>query len=91
MSGTVTAAVDERIVIPAPVHGGQDPDDMNLKRTNWGHDLCAKIMELTGTDKEDAPGDAIANILHAAHDIGLDPAMVMRQAVSHFNAETGEG
>lgn len=77
--------------IPVPVHGGQDPDNMDEERIAWGLDLLGRCCKLTGTDTETAIRDAIAYLLHAAVEMGQDPAYELFCAVDHFNAETGEG
>lgn len=75
--------------IPTPIHGGKDPDNMNLQRTGWGMDLVDKIVAMTGTDIDDAVCDAICNLLHAAQHLQQNPAHELIRAIHHFNAETG--
>lgn len=74
-----------------PIYGGKDPDGMNERREHWGWELASRLMYRTGTDREDAVCDAICNLLHHAVALGQDPAEELARAVSHFNAETGEG
>lgn len=76
-------------MIPTPIHGGKDPDEMNSQRTGWGLDLVATIQRLTGADQEDAVCDAIAYLLHAAQHLQQNPAHELIRAIHHFNAETG--
>ncbi len=77
--------------LPVPVHGGNDPEDMNAKRQVWGAALARRLMELTGSDPEDAVSDAICDLLHAAPTFGETAEQAVRRAIEHFNAETGEG
>ena len=77
-------------MIPTPIHGGKDPDDMNVQRLGWGLDLIDKIMALTGTDHDDAVSDAIAYLLHAACYLKQDPARELICAIHHFNADFSE-
>lgn len=75
-----------------PVHGGNDPENMNERREEWGlqlADFCS--YELTGTDEEDAISDAISYLLHAARRRGLTAKEALRRAVRDFNIETREG
>ena len=76
-----------------PVDGGNDPDDMNDNRGYWGSKACELMSDMTGCDTmTEAPGDAIANILHfVTQQTDMTAEGVIRNAVMHFNAETGEG
>ena len=74
--------------IPIPKDGGHDVDDMNAKRKLWGIKLIAHLHELTGVDPEDAIGDAIAYLLHAAPVYGLTAEQALRIGSEGFNADT---
>lgn len=82
---------EEAAAALTPVHGGKDPDDMNAQRIAWGQRLANECHAMTGTDHCDAVSDAIAYLLHAAPTWGESAEEVLRRAVGHFNAETGEG
>jgi len=77
--------------ITIPTHGGNDPDDMNDKRAQWGLNAINGIMRDTGTDREDALSDLLADLMHAAHHHGEDFAEELRRACFHFQDETREG
>jgi hypothetical protein len=74
-----------------PIDGGQDPDEMNQQRAEWGRLACEAISKATGCDLfDEAPGDAIANILHfVTQQASSTPESVLQTAVMHFNEETG--
>jgi len=64
----------------------------NEARAGYGHMAIQNGSPDYGDNEfsEDAT-DTVANILHAIHEQGADPAQVLRCAVMHFEAEAGEG
>jgi hypothetical protein len=68
----------------------------NGERSDRGYrliDLYAQIMEFNRADRNEnyAVGDAICDMLHAAHRHGHDVDEVIASAIEHFRAETGKG
>jgi hypothetical protein len=69
--------------VTIPTHGGGDPEGFNAHRVQRGIDILA-IYD----DPEASLSDALADLLHAAHDQGLDFADELRKACTHFREET---
>ena len=74
-----------------PTHGGNDPENMNDEREEWGADLLCRLEELTGTEPEDALSDALGYLMHVAHSRGQNFGKELNRACYHFTAETREG
>lgn len=43
-----------------------DPDGMNDSRAAWAEQALAEFMQATGTDREDALGDLLCDLMHWA-------------------------
>ena len=84
-------ALIEPINTPIARHGGGDPDKKNAERIAWGQALVECLGELTGVDPEDAVGDAIAYLLHAAPTWGETAQVALRRGVNGFNDDTRRG
>jgi len=56
-----------------------------LSEAFWHGEVSENFNPATGT--EEAVIDLITNLLHLAHNEGLDPAAVVRMAVTNFEAE----
>lgn len=41
-----------------------DPEGLNDRRAEWAEAALAAFILETGTDREDAPGDLLANLMH---------------------------
>jgi hypothetical protein len=68
--------------VSIPTHGGGDPEGFNAHRVQRGIDILAAYEDQGGLC------DALADLLHAAHDQGLDFADALRLACTHFRDET---
>ena len=69
--------------VSIPTHGGGDGEGYNAHRAQRGIDILA-IYD----DPEASLCDALTDLLHAAHDQGLDFADELRKACTHFRDET---
>jgi hypothetical protein len=69
--------------VSIPTHGGGDPEGYNAQRVQRGIDILAVY-----DDPEASLCDALADLLHAAHDQGLDFADYLRKACTCFQEET---
>lgn len=75
--------------LPVPSHGGADPEGQNATRAERGHRIAQLHQQMTeSTDATETVTDMIADILHYAVQMGVDPHEAIRTAVEHFNAET---
>jgi hypothetical protein len=69
--------------VSIPTHGGGDPEGFNAQRVQRGIDILAVY-----DDPEASLCDVLADLLHAAHDQGLDFADYLRKACTCFREET---
>lgn len=76
--------------VSIPTHGGFDPDNQNDDRADWGGEMIEAIMNATGTDREDALSDGLADLMHWANREGFDFAIELQRACTQFEAETDE-
>lgn len=67
-----------------------DPEGMNDERANWAEHAIQKFIEITGTDKEDALTDLLANLMHWADRNGADFKQALMMAEMHYEAETSD-
>lgn len=65
-----------------------DPDGMNGKRSGWAGQAIAAFMHATGTDREDALSDLLADLMHWSDRSGLPFAAELDRARNHYGAET---
>jgi hypothetical protein len=69
--------------VSIPTHGGGDGEGFNAHRVQRGIDILA-IYD----DPEASLCDWLTDLLHAAHDQGLDFADALRLACTQFRDET---
>lgn len=74
--------------ITIPTHGGQDPDGQNEDRADWAEDMIQSIMNSTGTERETALRDGLADLMHWAHREGYNFGDELRVACNQFRDET---
>lgn len=65
-----------------------DPDGKNGDRAAWAGAALAKFMEVTGTDKEDAGGDLLGDLMHWCDRNNYDFDAALARARAHYEAET---
>lgn len=65
-----------------------DPEGMNDERTSWAERAINTFIEATGTDREDALPDLLANLMHWADREGTDFNANLETARMHYEAET---
>lgn len=65
-----------------------DPEGMNDQRAEWAEDCLSHFMGLTNCEREEAPGDLIANIMHWCDRNGMEFDSVVTGARMHYEAET---
>jgi hypothetical protein len=66
-----------------------DPDGKNDDRAAWAAAALATFMQVTGSEKEDALGDLLTDLLHWAHRNRYDFDGALERARGHYVAETG--
>lgn len=61
----------------------------NEDRAEWGQAAVNAYSEAKGESDDDAGniGDCIADLMHYAASIGIDPEQLIRTTTSHFEAE----
>lgn len=75
--------------IPTPVNGGADPEGQNAMRAERGFRIAQLHQQMTEeSDVESTLIDMVADLLHYAVQMGVDPEAMLRVGVGHFNAET---
>ena len=65
-----------------------DPDGQNADRAEWAHRAVLAFENATGTDREDALADLLADLMHWCNVYGQDFDRELCQARSHYQAET---
>lgn len=65
-----------------------DPDGKNEDRAEWAEQALATFMKRTGTDREDALCDLLADLMHWADRNGGDFDSQLDRARMHYEAET---
>jgi hypothetical protein len=103
MTTPSTADLIERYGEPDDISGDTSGSD-NHDRVAWALAALTVFHQATmhsdpppltgqweGTDAESALGDLIADTLHLATFVGLDPDDILGSACSHFYAEVGRG
>ncbi len=73
-----------------PRHGGFDPDRMNMQRAQWGGNAIESICDDTGTDREDALSDLLADLMHWAKASQQSFRKELARACRQFAEETSE-
>lgn len=65
-----------------------DPEGMNDSRAEWAEEALQTFMTRTGTDREDALGDLLSDLMHWADRNGTDFKAALRTADAHYHEET---
>ena len=65
-----------------------DPDGMNTDRALWAEEAVNTFMRTTGSDREDAVCDLLADIMHLCDRRGQDFNAELERARGHYEAET---
>lgn len=65
-----------------------DPEGMNDKRAAWADVALATFITQTGTDKEDAVGDLLGDLMHWCDRNNYDFDAALDRARHHYEAET---
>lgn len=66
-----------------------DPDRMNDDRSNWAETALQAFVDVTGTDREDAVADLLADLMHwCDRNSSLSFDEELARARFHYNAET---
>ena len=65
-----------------------DPDGMNADRAEWAHRAVLAFETATGTDREDALCDLLADLMHWCNVYGQDFDHELGRARMHYEAET---
>jgi len=65
-----------------------DPEGMNNRRAAWAGQAIAAFMAATGTDREDAVADLLADLIHWCDRNGQAFGHEMARAKDHYQAET---
>ena len=65
-----------------------DPEGMNGCRAEWAGQAIAAFTLATGTDREDALADLLADLMHWADRNGVSFADELGRARNHYGAET---
>ena len=73
-------------VKPAPLP--PDPDGMNFDRASWADQAISAFRGATGTDREDALSDLLADLMHWADRAGYGFDEALDRARAHYEAET---
>lgn len=73
-------------VKPAPLP--PDADGMNFDRASWADKAISAFRAATGTDREDALSDLLADLMHWADRAGYGFDEALDRARSHYEAET---
>ena len=63
---------------------------MNFDRAAWADKAIAAFRDATGTDREDALGDLLADLMHWADRAGYGFNEALDRARGHYAAETAE-
>lgn len=66
-----------------------DPEGMNDARAGWAERALSEFMRATGTDREDAICDLIADLRHWADRNGQDFDHEADRGRRHYEAEIG--
>ena len=73
-----------------PPHGGFNLFGMNAMSAAWGAEVIASYLRKNGSDPEYALGDILGDLMHYAHDRGLDFTAELNRACEYFAAETSK-
>jgi hypothetical protein len=65
-----------------------DPENMNNRRAQLAGAALSTFMKETGTDREDALGDLLADLMHWADRNGYDFDAALERGRYHYEAET---
>lgn len=65
-------------------------DTRNTHRARWAERCIVLFRHDTGTDKEDAIADLVADLMHLARQWGQDPEAELVRAREHFRTEEWE-
>jgi hypothetical protein len=69
-----------------------DPDGMNFDRASWADKAISAFQHATGTDRDAALTDLLADLMHWADRAGYGFREALDRARSHYEAETtGDG
>jgi hypothetical protein len=71
-----------------PIDLPPDPDNRNDDRSAWAGSALAIFMQITGTDKEDALGDLLADLMHWSDRNNYNFEASLMRARGHYEAET---
>jgi len=66
-----------------------DPEDMNNDRANWAQIALEAFTAATGTDREDAICDLIADLGHWCDRNNMNLEVEIQRGAWHYDAETG--
>jgi hypothetical protein len=66
-----------------------DPDGKNDHRAAWAGAALATFMQVTGSEKEDALGDVLTDLMHYSDRHNYDFDAALDRARWHYEAETG--
>jgi hypothetical protein len=65
-----------------------DPEQMNDDRAEWAEVAIEAFEGKTGTDREDAVCDLLADLMHFCDRNGFEFAVELGRAETHYEAET---
>jgi hypothetical protein len=65
-----------------------DPDVMNDERAGWAGQAIATFMLATGSDREDALADLLADLMHWCDRRGFSFAAELERGRNHYETET---
>lgn len=68
----------------------QKRPSMNTKRAAWANAALWTFIEQTGTDREDALGDLLCDLMHWADHSDFDFTAALDRARDHYQAELVE-
>jgi hypothetical protein len=71
-------------------HLPPDPEGMNDRRATWAAQALATFMAATGTDREDAVADLLADLIHWCDRNAQEFGRELARAEAHYAAETSD-
>lgn len=65
-----------------------DPEKMNSRHAKCAGDALSHYQSVTGTDREAALGDLLADLMHWCDRNNFDFGLALSRAQGHYEAET---
>ena len=78
------------ITLPCGHELPPDTDGQNDDRAKWAATAIVAFMTETGTDRQDALADLLADLRHWADRNGVEWRTELRRGMAHYEAETEE-